>query len=274
MIVIIYTDQETFYAGTTNELNKLLSESRSVAGSIDIQTEDHNNDGRAEKLTVNIGLTGVKPADVKSVIVVQSISYAISVSEASDIVTYFVITVQEQLEADMKLPFYSVFQTPNGFAKLDVHGSLELHQKSAFALGAIKREINFDKVHFAENLLEMDMLQMFNYINNQNTTLEYQIDSQYIQNVQQSGSSDEIAQITLHMRVPYSQRFLVKLPFLETIKLAWIQYFSFFILTWYVIYQMTLGYAMKNHIFETTTTSEIHKANKNYLLRNPVKKID
>ena len=70
MIVIVYTNDETYYAGTTNELNKLLSESRSVAGSLDIQTEDFNNDGVAEKLTVNIGLTGVRPAEVKSVIVV------------------------------------------------------------------------------------------------------------------------------------------------------------------------------------------------------------
>lgn len=77
MIVIIYTNEETYYAGTTNELNKLLSESRSVAGSLDIETEDFNNDGRAEKLTVNIGLTGVKPAEIKSLIVVQSINYAI-----------------------------------------------------------------------------------------------------------------------------------------------------------------------------------------------------
>jgi len=66
----------------------------------------------------------------------------------------------------------------------------------------------------------------------------------------------------------------VKLPFLETVKLAWIQYFSFFILTWLVLYQVALGYAMKNNIFETTTTSEIHKANKSYLLRSPAKKFD
>mmetsp|Transcript_45126 Transcript_45126/g.59827 ORF Transcript_45126/g.59827 Transcript_45126/m.59827 type:complete len:215 (+) Transcript_45126:35-679(+) len=149
MIVIVYTSEETYYAGTTNELNKLLSESRSIAGSIDIQTEDHNNDGRAEEINVNIGLTGVKPADVKSVIVVQSISYEIS----------------EQLQAQMKMPIISIFQTPNGFAKLDVHGTLNMHQKSAFALGAIKREINFEEFHFAENLLEMNFLSMFNKIN-------------------------------------------------------------------------------------------------------------
>ena len=80
----------------------------------------------------------------------------------------------------MKLPTFSIFQTPNGFAKLDVHGTLEMHQKSAFALGAIKREINFEEFNFAENLLSMDFLGMFNRINIQNATLEYQIDSQYI----------------------------------------------------------------------------------------------
>ncbi len=36
MIVIVYTDEQTYYAGTTNELTKLLSESRNVASSIDV----------------------------------------------------------------------------------------------------------------------------------------------------------------------------------------------------------------------------------------------
>jgi len=143
---------------------------------------------------------------------------------------------QEQLQAKIKLPTYSIFQTPNGFTKLDVHGSLILHQKSAFALGAIKREINFEEFHFAENLLTMSLFDIFNKVNAQNATLEYQVDNQYIQNVQQTGTSEDIAQISLHMRVPYSQRIRVKLPILETIKLAWIQYFSFFILIWVVIY--------------------------------------
>ena len=75
-----------------------------------------------------------------------------------------------------------------------------------------------------------------------------------------------MAQISLQMRIPYSQRILIKLPILETIKLAWIQYFSFFILIWLVIYQTALGYAFKNNVVETTTSSEIHKTNKNYLL--------
>ena len=71
----------------------------------------------------------------------------------------------------MKLPIFSIFQTPNGFAKLHVHGTLAMEQKSAFALGAIKREVNFEEFHFAENLLTQNYFDLLNEINRQNVTL-------------------------------------------------------------------------------------------------------
>ena len=111
MVVVVYTDTETYHAGTTNELNNLLSNDKGVAGNIDIQTFDSNNDGKAEEITVHIGLSGVSPQDVKSVIVLQSLNYG----------------VEEVLSAKMKLPIFSIFQTPNGFAKLHVSGTLDLH---------------------------------------------------------------------------------------------------------------------------------------------------
>lgn len=80
MVVIVYTDEQTYYAGTTNELTKLLSESRNVASSINVQAEDYNNDGLSEEISVNIGLSGVNPEDVKSVVVVQTLNYGINVS--------------------------------------------------------------------------------------------------------------------------------------------------------------------------------------------------
>ena len=78
--MIVYTDEQTYYAGTTNELTKLLSESRNVASSINVQAEDYNNDGLSEEISVNIGLSGVNPEDVKSVVVVQTLNYGINVS--------------------------------------------------------------------------------------------------------------------------------------------------------------------------------------------------
>lgn len=52
-----------------------------------------------------------------------------------------------------------------------------MHQKSAFSIGAIKREINFDEFHLAENLLTMSYFDIFNKVNQQNVTLEYQIEN-------------------------------------------------------------------------------------------------
>jgi len=149
MVVVVYTDSQTYHAGTTNELNTLLSNDRGVAGNIDIQTVDTNLDGKAEEIKVNIGLTGVSPNEVKSVVILQSLNYG----------------VDEILSAKMKLPIFSIFQTPNGFAKLHASGTLNLHQKSAFAIGAIKREINFEEFHFAENLLTMNYFDLFNKVN-------------------------------------------------------------------------------------------------------------
>ena len=47
---------------------------------INIDTQDDNNDGKAEEINVNIGLTGIDPNEVKSVVILQSINYGISVS--------------------------------------------------------------------------------------------------------------------------------------------------------------------------------------------------
>ena len=75
------------------------------------------------------------------------------------------------------------------------------------------------------------------------------------------------------MRVPLQQRFRVKLPLLETIKQAWIQYISFFLVFFYIIYVMVLGYAFQNNIIESTVSSEILKVNRNYRVINAVPKM-
>ena len=50
-------------------LNELVSGTTGKAGVIDIQTPDFNKDGRPEEINVDIALTGVNPADVKSVVI-------------------------------------------------------------------------------------------------------------------------------------------------------------------------------------------------------------
>ena len=61
-----------------------------------------------------------------------------------------------------------------------MQGTLNFQQKSALALGAIKREVNFEEFHFAENLLTMNYFGLFNKLRQQNVTLDFDIDNQYI----------------------------------------------------------------------------------------------
>ena len=67
--MIAYTQDETFQAGTTKDLNELMSGTKGKAGVIDIQSIDLNKDGKPEEINVDITLTGVNPADVKSVVI-------------------------------------------------------------------------------------------------------------------------------------------------------------------------------------------------------------
>ena len=80
LVVIAYTADETFQAGTTKDLNELYSGSKGKAGVIDIQTPDLNKDGRPEEINVDISLTGVNPSEIKSVVILQTLSYSIRVS--------------------------------------------------------------------------------------------------------------------------------------------------------------------------------------------------
>ena len=106
------------------------------------------------------------------------------------------------LDAKMKLPMFSIFQTPNGFTKIHAQGTLNLNQKSSFSIGAIKREVNFEEFHFAENLLTMNFFGIFNKIQTQNVTLEYQIDNVYVQAAQDSLDTNLMAEIKMTLRVP------------------------------------------------------------------------
>ena len=85
-------------------------------------------------------------------------------------------------------------------------------------------------------------MELLKEINRQNVTLSYDVDNEFISAASKS-SELGVAQISLNMRVPYQQRFRVKLPLLESIKQLWIQYISFFGIFFYIIYVLVLGYA-------------------------------
>jgi hypothetical protein len=60
------------------------------------------------------------------------------------------------------------------------------------------------------------------------------------------------------MKVPQEQKIRVRMEMLETIKEAWIQYISFFVLIFVIIYQVILGYAFRHNMMDSTVVSEVH----------------
>ena len=181
------------------------------------------------------------------------------------------------VEADIKFPLFNIFQTPFGFSKLKIDGTLELSQNSPFQRGTIKRQVNFEDIHFAEELYTHTYFELYGKEYSKESKLKLRIDNQYTASASppNSGATElDMSVITLNMRVPYQERIRVKLPILESFKLACIQYFSFFILVYYIVYEVMLGYAFKNNILDTSTFSEIHYINKNTTLINRPKQIN
>jgi len=65
--------------------------------------------------------------------------------------------------------------------------------------------------------------------------------------------------ISFQMMIPYQQPILMTMDLLDSLKNAWIQYISFFVLIFIIIYKVILGYAFRNNILENTVSSDFLK---------------
>ena len=126
--------------------------------------------------------------------------------------------LQNQVKIDFKLPVVNVFQTPYGFSNFNSEGILKMAQKTPFARGAIQRQVGFDKYHVAQNLLFSSYQELFAIVREENTTLSFEPEST-MSSPPVSGS--ETVRVNLKMLVPPQQEIRVRLPFLETFKIAY-----------------------------------------------------
>lgn len=67
-----------------------------------------NYDGTSEAIKVHVNIAGVDPTSIKTVVVIQTVSYGI----------------KQVVDADIKMPIINIFQTPYGFSKLKADGVL------------------------------------------------------------------------------------------------------------------------------------------------------
>jgi hypothetical protein len=97
-------------------------------------------------------------------------------------------------------------------------------------------------------MLFHDYRSLLSLINKQNTTLNY--DPQ-VQQVSPPILEDKAIEMNFRMIVPTQQPMRVDLPWLETFKLAYLQYVSFLILCYAIIYKGMLGCAFESQLMGT-----------------------
>jgi len=164
LVAVVYTKARTYTFATTKDLNELVGNAAEIAPTISIDNIDLNKDGKNDEIRVKIGLGNIKAEDLKAAMIVQSVKYEI----------------RDSVDAQFKLPFFNVFQSPRGgFSKLDVKGSINLKQQETFMLGAIKRGIGFDHRGIADNLMEMNYMDLASNVLNQNVTGEFEVMNEY-----------------------------------------------------------------------------------------------
>lgn len=63
--------------------------------------------------------------------------------------------------------------------------------------------------------------------------------------------------VSMHIKVPTHQPIQYIPDLFETLKFAWVQYFSLFIPVFVIVYYIFFGYAVENKGFNTVITSEL-----------------
>lgn len=87
---------------------------------------------------------------------------------------------------------------------------------------------------------------MKNYVSNRNETTRYNYQSQYYY-----GSIDQYyIDVEMIIKIPMMQE-VAYIPYeFEILKFAWIDYFSMFILVYFVIYELFFAFIIKNKVFD------------------------
>ncbi|CDW72528.1 UNKNOWN [Stylonychia lemnae] len=228
-----------------NHLNEALIVFQTTQGIVliltfQIQNYDNNDDGITDRIKAKFTAM-IDPSIIRSIVLIQQFSYEIST----------------KVEADIKLTTYNLIQSPFGANRIEALGTIELIQRNTFALGSLKRVINYDSDDLYTQLQDKSILEFLDYVNQQNTTLEYRIE-----NIHTIPGTGNIVEIDLDMRIPSLQQLVYVPGVLESLKIAWIQYLALLIPCIWVIYQLILGFAFKNRVLATQTKSNIQLLSK------------
>ena len=201
-------------------------------------SEDGNNDQIADNIRIRVSVPST-PRNVQNMKVVLDFEYSISSMAKMDM----------QGAIFLDIPSYG-----SGISRVDAIGDLQFRQVNPLSIGSITKRVN-DKNIF-ENMENSDFLNGYRKYSERNETTRF--NGQFI--VSPYGA-DATTTLNLLLKIPIYQEFKYMPPFLETIKFAWIQYFSMLYPTYILLFGL-LCFVFKYQILETGITNNLPKKDK------------
>jgi len=206
-----------------------------------VVNHDANGDGKPEQLEVSITMN-TDGSKIRNIAILQTV----------------VFSIQDKIDADLKVRFLNDFSTPNGVSSLSAQGSIHLEQKENFALGQLERQIGFEEVNDLAYMLRKESIISFMMGKfTKNATVDYEVDATYIST--SASNAEEEVKIDLLMDIPVNQQIRYTPNILDLYTTLWIQYISLLILTAYVIYVRILGSGFTEKVLSSTVRSEIKR---------------
>ena len=226
-------DMENKYYSTIANVNDITTET--LIPSISFESNDNNNDDKAEQYKINISF----PANTKSVKDIKIIL----------LFDYILSDRFNYLQETML--FYHFYSPLDGISQLNVKGDIDLKQKVPISMS--ESLYNKDSEILFNNTISSAPVDFFSLYKNykyKNITTDYTSKTQSFSEV-----SSDMVNIQLIIDIPVYQEILYIASTIFTLKSTWVQYVFTLVPIAFLFYYV-LMFAFNNKLFKATVVQE------------------
>ena len=218
---------------TLNKINSLISPENSMTPTYSTSSSDNNLDGLEDNIRFEIGIPG-DPLNLENVKLILEFTYKIDdISKLS-----------------MKTGVYLDLQAgEGGAARMEVDGVMEFRQISLLSVGITTRKVYENSI--LEEVGTGDYAECWkaNVLRNESVELVGET-------IRLPFGGDSLSTVGVNIRIPPYQEFVYQPPLLETLKFAWVQYFSI-LFPFYIILFTFYCFLLKYQILDTYISSNL-----------------
>lgn len=165
---------------------------------------------------------------------------------------HFTFFIQQAVDTKLKaiVPIFIQPGAGSSISSAVLVGQLRLDQRTPFSVGNGIDDTMYN-YNFTQRLQQHSTSNVYNWYTNRNYTLNFDHSAL----VMPYGNSDTTS-IRIEMNVPQYGSVIYTPGFLQSLKLAWVQYFALLFPIYLIIFVGLFGTSVKSGIFETVETSD------------------